>query len=115
MNIGSLIRGLLGDTKAGDPKQLDMKTGQVVRGVVLSVSEDGQEAVVQIQGVKVRAALETPLQAGQATLLQVQPPAGNGMMVLKPLAESPYSALPTQSLSDVLSSLGLRPSSKVHL
>ncbi|MGN7355991.1 hypothetical protein ACTHPF_01415 [Paenibacillus sp. SAF-054] len=108
MNIGSLIRGLLGDTKAGDPKQLDMKTGQVVRGVVLSVSEDGQEAVVQIQGVKVRAALETPLQAGQATLLQVQPPAGNGMMVLKPLAESPYSALPSQSLSDVLSSLGLR-------
>ncbi|MEC0241560.1 hypothetical protein P4H66_17215, partial [Paenibacillus dokdonensis] len=107
MNIGSLIRGLLGETKAGDAKQLDMKTGQVVRGVVLSVSEDGQEAVVQIQGVKVRAALETPMQAGQATLLQVQPPAENGMMVLKPLAESPYLALPTQSLADVLSSLGL--------
>ncbi|GIP27401.1 hypothetical protein J23TS9_25310 [Paenibacillus sp. J23TS9] len=107
MNIGSMIRGLLGETKAGDAKQLDMKTGQVVRGVVLSVSEDGQEAVVQIQGVKVRAALETPMQAGQATLLQVQPPAENGMMVLKPLAESPYLALPTQSLADVLSSLGL--------
>nr|WP_202128620.1 hypothetical protein [Paenibacillus dendrobii] len=102
-----MIRGLLGETKAGDAKQLDMKTGQVVRGVVLSVSEDGQEAVVQIQGVKVKAALETPMQAGQATLLQVQPPASNGMMVLKPLAESPYSAIPSQSMADVLGTLGL--------
>ncbi|MED5019861.1 hypothetical protein P9847_21520, partial [Paenibacillus chibensis] len=107
MNIGSLIRGLLGETKPGDAKQLDMKTGQVVRGVVLSVSEDGQEAVVQIQGVKVRAVLETPMQAGQATLLQVQPPMDNGMMVLKPLADSPYIALPAQSMAEVLNSLGL--------
>lgn len=107
MNIGSLIRGLLGETKPGDAKQLDMKTGQVVRGVVLSVSEDGQEAVVQIQGVKVRAVLETPMQAGQATLLQVQPPMDSGMMVLKPLADSPYIALPAQSMAEVLNSLGL--------
>nr|WP_280521162.1 hypothetical protein [Paenibacillus mangrovi] len=97
----------MGETKAGDAKQLEMKTGQVVRGVVLSVSEDGQEAVVQIQGVKVKAALESPMQAGQATLLQVQPPAANGMMVLKPLAESPYTELPSQSMADVLDALGL--------
>ncbi|MBE9913751.1 flagellar hook-length control protein FliK, partial [Paenibacillus donghaensis] len=107
MNISSLIRGLLGDAKPGDVKQLDMKTGQVVRGVVLSVSEDGQEAVVQIQGVKVRAALETPLEAGQATLLQVQPPGENGMMVLKPLTDSPNAALPIKSMADVLQGLGL--------
>ncbi|MDR0270102.1 hypothetical protein [Paenibacillus sp.] len=107
MNIGSLIRGLLGDTGPGDVKQLDMKTGQVVRGVVLNVSEDGQEAVVQIQGVKVRAVLETPMEAGQATLLQVQSPTANGMMVLKPMADSPNAALPSRSMADVLSSLGL--------
>ncbi|GAB6988895.1 hypothetical protein [Paenibacillus pini] len=108
MNIGSLIRGLLGETKAGEAKQLDMKAGQVVRGVVLSVSDDGQEAVVQIQGVKVRATLETPLQAGQATLLQVQEPGEGGMVMLKPLAESPYISIPTQSLANVLESFGLQ-------
>lgn len=107
MNIGSLIRGMLGDAKTGDAKQLEMKTGQVVRGMVLSVSEDGQEAVVQIQGVKVRAMLETPLQEGQATLLQVQPPAAGGMLVLKPLSGSPNASLPAKSVADVLNALGL--------
>ncbi|GIO66807.1 hypothetical protein [Paenibacillus cookii] len=107
MNIGSLIRGMLGDAKTGDAKQLEVKTGQVVRGMVLSVSEDGQEAVVQIQGVKVRAMLETPLQEGQTTLLQVQPPAAGGMLVLKPLSGSPNASLPAKSVADVLNALGL--------
>ena len=65
MNIGSLIRGLLGEQKPGDAKTLELKPGQVVRGVVMNVSEDGQEAVVQIQGVQVKAKLETPLRAGK--------------------------------------------------
>ncbi|OAB45135.1 hypothetical protein [Paenibacillus antarcticus] len=107
MNIGSLIRGLLGDSKAGDVKQLDVKTGQVVRGVVLSVSDDGQEAEIQIQGVKVHAKLETPLQQGQATMMQVQPPDDSGMMVLKPLSESPYTSLTAKSMGEVLSAVGL--------
>ncbi|MGF7048712.1 hypothetical protein J2T13_003220 [Paenibacillus sp. DS2015] len=107
MNIGSMMRGLLGDSKVGDVKQLEMKTGQVVRGVVLSVSEDGQDAVLQIQGVKVQAKLETPLQQGQATLLQVQPPGEDGMVVMKPLSQSPYTAIPASSIGDVLKSVGL--------
>lgn len=61
MNIGTLIRGLLGDNKPGAAKSLELKEGQVVRGVVLSVSDSGKEAVVQIQGTPVRAELETPL------------------------------------------------------
>ena len=31
MNIGSLIRGLLGDNKPGEPKSLELKEGQIVR------------------------------------------------------------------------------------
>lgn len=107
MNIGSLIRGLLGDSKPGDMKQLDVKTGQVVRGVVLNVSEDGTEADIQIQGVKVHAKVETPLQQGQATLLQVQPPAEDGAMVLKPLSDSPYTTISAKSMGEVLTSVGL--------
>ncbi|AJS59252.1 hypothetical protein [Paenibacillus sp. IHBB 10380] len=107
MNIGSMMRGLLGDSKVGDVNKLEMKTGQVVRGVVLSVSEDGQDAVLQIQGVKVQAKLETPLQQGQATLLQVQPPGEDGKMVMKPLSQSPYTAIPASSIADVLTSVGL--------
>lgn len=107
MNIGSLIRGLLGDSKPGDMKQLDVKTGQVVRGVVLNVSEDGTEADIQIQGVKVHAKVETPLQQGQATLLQVQPPAEDGAMVLKPLSDSPYTTISAKSMGEVLTAVGL--------
>ncbi|OZB97779.1 hypothetical protein [Paenibacillus sp. XY044] len=107
MNIGSLLRGMMGDTKAGETKQLDLKEGQVVRGVVLSVSEDGQEAVLQIQGVKVRAALETPLQPGQAAVLQVQPDNGGGLPVLKPMQGSPYGTGTPMTLADVLQSLEL--------
>ncbi len=107
MNIGSLIRGLLGDSKPGDMKQLDVKTGQVVRGVVLNVSEDGTEADIQIQGVKVHAKVETPLQQGQATLLQVQPPAEDGAMVLKPLSDSPYTSISAKSMGEVLTAVGL--------
>ncbi|MBB3125860.1 hypothetical protein FHS19_000514 [Paenibacillus rhizosphaerae] len=107
MNIGSLLRGMMGDTKAGETKQLDLKEGQVVRGVVLSVSEDGREAVLQIQGVKVRAALETPLQPGQAAVLQVQPDNGGGLPVLKSMEGSPYGAGTPLTLADVLQSLDL--------
>ncbi|MGG1616932.1 DNA ligase [Paenibacillus sp. NRS-1782] len=107
MNIGSVFRGLLGDVKAGEAKKLDMQPGQVVRGVVLKVSEDGGEAVLQIQGSQVRAKLETPLQPGQSTLLQVQPASPSGMTVLKPLNDAANTGQQTVALADVLDSVGL--------
>lgn len=107
MNIGSVIRGLMGDAKAGETKQIDMQPGQVVRGVVLKVSEDGGEAVLQIQGAQIRAKLETPLQPGQTTLLQVQPSTANGMTVLKPLSDSSNLPSATVAVADVLKSLEL--------
>ncbi|WCM63209.1 DNA ligase [Paenibacillus polymyxa] len=107
MNIGSVFRGLLGDVKAGEAKKLDMQPGQVVRGVVLKVSEDGGEAVLQIQGSQVRAKLETPLQPGQTTTFQVQPASPSGMTVLKPLNDVANTPQQTVALADVLESVGL--------
>ncbi|WP_336076883.1 DNA ligase [Paenibacillus sp. 203] len=107
MNIGSVFRGLLGDVKAGEAKKLDMQPGQVVRGVVLKVSEDGSEAVLQIQGSQVRAKLETPLQPGQTTTFQVQPASPSGMTVLKPLNDVTNTPQQTVALTDVLESVGL--------
>lgn len=107
MNIGSLIRGLLGEQKPGDVKALELKPGQVVRGVVMNVSDDGQEAVVQIQGAQVKAKLETPLRAGETALLQVQPPGEGGTAVLKPLSQMPGQPLSPSSMSEVLEFAGL--------
>ncbi|WP_272035013.1 hypothetical protein [Paenibacillus sp. JJ-100] len=101
-----MIRGLMGDGKPGDAKTLELKEGQVVRGSVVSVSDDGGEAVLQIQGVQVRAKLETPLRPGETTLLQVQPPGENGMTVMKPVAGS-LAELPQASLNNVLQEIGL--------
>lgn len=107
MNIGPLVRSMIGDSKQGEPRSLELKTGQVVRGTVLSVSENGQEAVIQVQGVKLHAALETPLQQGQTTLLQVQQPNEDGTVVLKPMNSLPQQMLSGNSLVQVLQSLGL--------
>ncbi len=106
MNIGSLFRGMMGDNKPGEAKQMELKEGQVVRGVVTNVSEDGQEAVVQIQGVKVRARLEAPLQPGETTLLQVQPPGKDGMTVLKPVTAA-QTPIPPSTMNDLLDSFQL--------
>ncbi|AIQ69446.1 hypothetical protein [Paenibacillus graminis] len=110
MNIGSLIRGLLGDNKTGEPKSVELKEGQVVRGVVLSVSESGREAVVQIQGTPVRAELETPLQPGQTLNLQVAPPGDGGLPVLKPASPGEAILASPQSMGEALESLGLTDS-----
>ncbi|WFR61842.1 hypothetical protein P9222_26410 [Paenibacillus amylolyticus] len=106
MNIGSVIKGLLGDSKPGNAKPLELKEGQVVRGSVVSVSEDGGDAVLQIQGVQVRAKLETPLRPGETTLLQVQPPGENGITVMKPMSGT-LAELPQASLNNLLQDVGL--------
>lgn len=107
MNIGPLLRSVLGDVKPGTPKTLELKPGQVVRGTVLSVSEDSQEAVIQVQGVKLHAALETPLQEGQTTLLQVQPQNEDGLMKLKPVQLPASGTLSAASLASALEALGM--------
>ncbi|MBU5673097.1 flagellar hook-length control protein FliK [Paenibacillus brevis] len=107
MSIGPIIRAMAGENKPGAPKTLELKSGQVVRGTVLSVSEDGQEAVLNVQGVKLHAALETPLQPGQTTLLQVQPQAEDGMMRLKPIQGAMNGELTGAGLSKALEALGL--------
>ncbi|MCL6603114.1 MAG: DNA ligase [Paenibacillus sp.] len=107
MNIGSMIRGLLGDSKVGEPKSLELKEGQIVRGVVLNVSESGKEAIVQIQGTPVRAELETPLQVGQTMNLQVSPPGEGGLPVLKPVSMGEAALVSPQSMGEALESLGL--------
>ncbi|SEK20762.1 hypothetical protein [Paenibacillus sp. OK003] len=106
MNISSVIRGLLGDSKPGNAKPLELKEGQIVRGSVVSVSEDGADAVLQIQGIQVRAKLETPLRPGETTLLQVQPPGENGVTVMKPLTGT-LAELPQASLNNLLQEVGL--------
>ncbi|MBP1904206.1 hypothetical protein J2Z32_000823 [Paenibacillus turicensis] len=107
MNIGPLVRSMIGDSKQGESKSLELKTGQVVRGTVLSVSDNGQEAVIQVQGVKLHATLETPLQQGQTTLLQVQQPNEDGTVVLKPMDSLPQKMLSGNSLLQIMQSLGL--------
>ncbi|MFP4973938.1 DNA ligase [Paenibacillus sp. CN-4] len=106
MNIGSLIRGLIGDVKPGEPKALELKEGQVVRGVVLNVSEDGKEATVQIQGTPVKAELETPLQPGQSLALRVGAPGEHGLPVLQ-LAPSGDGEITPQNMGETLKQLGL--------
>ncbi|WP_159884434.1 hypothetical protein [Paenibacillus puerhi] len=105
MNIGGMIRGLVGDGQIQEPKKLELKVGQVVKGVVQQQLPD-QEALVNIGGVQVRARLETPLKQGEVTMLQVQPESATGQIVLKPLHASQVQ-IADSSLGEVLKTLGM--------
>ena len=82
MNISQMMKSFLGEASSTDSRAMELRTGQVVRGVVLQVTENS-EAIVQINGVQVRAKLELPLQVGQSAMLQVQPPTSDALIVLK--------------------------------
>ncbi|WJH33250.1 hypothetical protein N6H14_24460 [Paenibacillus sp. CC-CFT747] len=85
MNIGQLLRSMIGEGQPAEPKTLELKAGQVVKGMVLRLLAE-QQAMVSIDGVTVKARLEAPLKAGEATWLQVQPSPDGGPLVLSPAA-----------------------------
>ncbi len=82
MNISQMMRSFLGEASSADSRAIELKVGQIVRGVILQVMENN-EALVQINGVQVRAKLEIPLQVGQSAMLQVQPQSGGALVMLK--------------------------------
>src|SRR5688500_9421359 len=87
MNISHMMRGLFGEATSGESRGMELKAGQIIRGVILQVAENN-EAIVQINGVQVRAKLELPLQVGQSALLQVQPQSNGALVVLKQVEPS---------------------------
>ncbi|MBA2937857.1 hypothetical protein HZF08_06025 [Paenibacillus sp. CGMCC 1.16610] len=106
MNISGLIRSLVGDLTASDSKVLELKVGQVVKGVVLQLLSD-QEALLNISGVQVRAKLETPLKQGDVTYLQVQPESSGGQIMMKPLTASDVQ-ITEDSLADLLKAFSVK-------
>jgi len=82
MWVGQLMRGMLGEPQPEQAKALELRVGQIVRGVVLQLL-DGKDALVSLAGVQVRARLETPLAPGQSALLQVMPESTAGTIVLR--------------------------------
>lgn len=82
MNISQMMGSFLGEASAQESRAMELKVGQIVRGVILQVMENN-EALVQINGVQVRAKLEMMLQAGQTAMLQVQPQSNGALIMLK--------------------------------
>lgn len=107
MPIGQWMSRLLGNMRfAGEPKSLELRVGQIVRGVVLQMLQN-QDALVQIDDMQIRARLETPLRPGQATFLQVMPEGANGQIVLKAVDHA-FNELPSSTLSALLKSLNVK-------
>jgi len=69
MNINQLSK-MFNDMNTQEVRTLELKVGQVVRGVVTQHLPN-QEALVNINGVQVKAKLEVAILEGQATLMQV--------------------------------------------
>jgi len=108
MDIGQMARPLLGDSRLQpqETKALELRSGQVVRGVVLQVLDD-QEALVSINGTPVKARLETPLQPGQSSWMQVQPESSaDASLVLKMVKTGPQSS--DEAITRQLTELGLK-------
>ncbi|WP_144933207.1 hypothetical protein [Paenibacillus sp. 32O-W] len=106
MNIGHLLRQWIGEARATEGKALELKAGQIVRGTVLQLLAD-QEAMLMIGGVKLRARLETPLQQGESTFLQVLAETRAGQIRLKPV-QGVGTLLPEAPLLEMLKEFGLK-------
>jgi hypothetical protein len=111
LNISGIIRNVLNDLQASEPKTLELKVGEVVKGMVFKLLSD-TDAIINIGGVQVTAKLETPLKQGEVTLLQVQPQNSSGQVVLKPLGASVVQ-IAEGSLAEVLKNVGL-PDSPIN-
>lgn len=105
MNIGPMIRALIGDAQPTDARALELRIGQIVRGVLMEMLEN-QEAMININGVQVKAKLDAEMPLGKSTLLQVQATGNGGLVTLKPLADS-SDTMPEEGLKDVLKTFGL--------
>lgn len=103
MNINN-IKGMFGDAVSNEVRTLELRVGQVVRGVVLQQFPNN-EATVSINGVQVRAKLEIPLMEGQASLLQVQPDSKSGQIHLKQV--DPAALGMQDPMKDILKGLNL--------
>ncbi len=105
MNIGPMLRALMGEAQTADGRALELRIGQIVRGVLMEML-DGQDALINIGGVQVRAKLEAEMPLGRSALLQVQSSGSAGQVMLKPLADV-SDAFPEEGLKDVLKTFGL--------
>ncbi|REK76489.1 hypothetical protein [Paenibacillus paeoniae] len=105
MNISQMMRGLLGDAVSGETRAMELKVGQVVRGVVVQTFENN-EALIQINGAQVRAKLEMPMTTGQSAMLQVQPESNSSVVLLKAVDIS-ASGLLDDTFRDYAKQLGL--------
>lgn len=103
MNIGEL-RSILGEAVSNEVRTLELKVGQVVRGVVAQ-QLDNNEAIVNINGVQVRAKLEIPLMEGQAALMQVHPDSKGNYILLKQV--DPTTLGFNDPMKDILKAMGL--------
>jgi hypothetical protein len=105
MEVGQLMRAMTGEPMPDQAKALELRVGQIVRGVVLQLL-DGKDALVSLAGVQVRARLETPLASGQSALLQVMPESAGGTIVLRQ-ADAGQAQPPKATLEEMLRLLGL--------
>lgn len=106
MKISELLRGMLGVGRPSEIKILELRPGQVVRGVVTQLLEQ-QEVIVHIGSMAIRARLEANLKQGEATFLQVQPNSTSDKIILRPVSTSGMPLSPA-AIDSLLRSLGLK-------
>ncbi|RKN86539.1 hypothetical protein [Paenibacillus ginsengarvi] len=108
MQISQMMRSLLGELQPAEAKTVELKAGQVVKGMVLQLLGE-QDAIVNIGGVHLRAKLETSLQQGQVAHFQVQPESTGSLTILKAV-DVAAAFLGEDSIANMLQSFGMKDS-----
>jgi hypothetical protein len=112
MQIGQMMSNLLGGAQQTEAKTLELKVGQIVKGMVLQLLGE-QDALVNIGGVQLRAKLETPLRQGQVTEFRVQPESNGSQIVLKPV-DGAKIPMTDAALGDLLKSFGMNDQPEIR-
>jgi len=106
MNISQMLFRMAGEWNKPDARAVELHAGQTVRGVLLGMTGDG-EALVQIDGVQIRAVLQQAgnVQPGMLAQFLVLPESGGGQLTLRAVEAE---AMPERGAAAVLRQLGLK-------
>jgi hypothetical protein len=87
LNMEALLRSVFGNSLDREERTLELKVGQIVKGVLLEMLSEN-EALFRMNGITIRAQLEAAVRPGRETWFQVQTSATSGQIALKVLPSS---------------------------
>lgn len=112
MNLDALFRSITGSRTYSNKPVIELKTGQLVKGMLLEMLSD-QEALLRLNGAIVRAQLNASIRPGQETWFQVHSSSRAERIVLQAVSLSSSQVDQEKAILDALGVKGTETNKKL--